>query len=66
MSFWTDSKDEHQKIAKTFHQNIEYTHPDFITSNNMCTCMDFANQCGWAATSVKYYTYTGPNIQNIK
>lgn len=63
MTFWTDAKDEHRKIAQTFYQNIEYDHPDYITSDGRGT--RYVNRDGWNITCVKYYEYTGPNVQHI-
>lgn len=53
----------HQKIAKTFYENIEYTHPETISSDGQ-GCRWF-NEDNWYSSCVKYYTYTGPNIRNI-
>lgn len=64
-SFWTDANDEHQEIAKTFYQNIEYKHPGSVTSRGMCVCLDYCHWCGWAATKVEYPEYTGPDIKHI-
>lgn len=65
-SFWTEGKDEHQQIAKTFYENIEYEHPGTVDSRGMCGCLEYGSYCEWAATSVKYYKYTGPSVQNIE
>lgn len=63
-NFWTESDDYHE-LVKTFEQNIDIYHPDTITSDRMCPCLDYASYCGWAATTVNYYNYNGPNVTNI-
>jgi len=61
--FWDDSKTKHQKIAKTVYENIEYAHPDTITSGRyLPSCL---HEDSWQASCVKYYTYTGPNITGL-
>jgi hypothetical protein len=64
--FWTEADEKHQKIAKTFYQNIEYKHPETVDSRGMCVCLEWTDYCGWAATSVEYPEYTGPRISNIE
>lgn len=61
-NFWTDASEEHQQLAEAFYRNIEYTHPDSVTSRGMCPCLDYSHYCPRAATSVTYYDYTGPAI----
>ena len=61
-TFWTDASEKHKQLAEDFYRNIEFTHPDTVTSRRMCPCLDFTHYCGWAATTVTYYEYQGPAI----
>lgn len=55
--------ERHQQIAKTFYQNIEYDHPDTISSDGQgCRWL---HEDKWFSTCVKYYKYNGPNISNL-
>lgn len=65
MSFWTDADDRHQEIARTFYQNIEYKNPPTVDSRGMCSCLQYVNECGWAATKVEHPKYTGPRVSNL-
>lgn len=63
MSFWTDGDDEHQQIAKTFYQNIEYDHPKHLSGRSK-RGISWCN-CSWCATRIKYPTYTGPRVTSL-
>jgi hypothetical protein len=62
MSFWSDADDEHKSIAETFYRNVEYDHPDYVTSDRLSP---YAKWGEWEATAVKYYKYNGPNVTNL-
>jgi hypothetical protein len=67
-SFWTDGKDEHQEIAKTFYQNIEYRYDayDYVTSRRMCPCLDYKNTCSFPLNGkVERIEYRGPPVSNL-
>jgi hypothetical protein len=65
--FWTseETSSRHEEIAKTFEQNIKRYHPETVTSNGMCVCMEWCSYCSWAGTKVDYYEYNGPDVKNI-
>jgi hypothetical protein len=64
-NFWADDGNErHQKIARTFYENIGYDHPDFITSDGQGDRLCY--HCVYNRTCVKYYNYNGPRVVNIK
>lgn len=62
-SFWTDGDERHQKIAETFYQNIEYAHPDTISSDGQ-GCR-WHHEDNWYSSCVKYYKYNGPRVVNL-
>ena len=65
-SFWTDADERHQKIARTFYDNIEYTYPSRVTSRGMCPCLDYTHWCGFPLEGkAEYIEYTGPRVTNI-
>lgn len=61
--FWSEASDKHKKIARTFYNNIEYDHPDYVTSDRLTS--HFLHWGTWNRTSVKYYSYNGPDVKNI-
>lgn len=61
-NFWTEADERHRKIAKKFYKNIEYDHPDYVTSDRLSPYTAWSK---WNRTSVKYYTYTGPDVKHI-
>jgi hypothetical protein len=61
--FWT-SGHRYEALAREYEQNIEWTHPSVVTSKRLCPCLEYVNECRWAATSVTYYEYRGPSVQN--
>lgn len=64
-NFWEDADEHHKKIARTFYENIERKSPPEVTSEGMCGCLKYVNECSWAATKVEYPEYTGPRVANI-
>lgn len=61
-SFWTDGDERHKEIAETFYRNIEYDHPDYVTSDRLSP---YTHWSKWQTTCVKYYRYNGPRVTNI-
>ena len=62
MSFWTEADERHKEIAETYYKNIEYNHPDFVTSDSLAPYSKWGE---WNRTTVKYYKYNGPRVSNI-
>jgi hypothetical protein len=60
--FWTNGSD-YQDMARIFEQNIEQTHPEVVTSDRIISVWE--NHSTWAATSVDYYEYRGPDVKHI-
>lgn len=65
--FWTyrTASSKYQELAREYEQNIEQVHPERVTSDRMCTCLDYVSWCGWAASKVRYKEYRGPDVKNI-
>jgi len=63
MSFWSDEGDEHQSIAEAFYRNIEYDHPDTISSDGQGSRWYHADE--WYSSCVKYYKYNGSRVVNL-
>lgn len=63
MCFWTEADDRHKEIVETYYRNIEYEHPDTVSSNRLSP---YSHYSKWNRTTVKYYGYNGPNVQNIQ
>lgn len=61
-SFWKHASAEHQKIVETFDRNIEFKHPDMVSTDRLSPWSKYSK---WAVTSVKYPQYTGPRVTNI-
>lgn len=59
--FWTQSS-EYTELAKNFYRGIEHTHPETVTSRQLCHCLDWTKDCPWAATKVTYYQYNGESV----
>lgn len=63
-AFWcSDEMSDYHDIAKTFEQNIELIHPEYVTGSTGC---DFCYRCPWKATTVDYYEYRGPDVKHIR
>ena len=63
--FWVNGSPAHQQIARTFYENIEYDHPEIITSDRLLPeCLSYDE--AWAPSSVTYHEYTGPRITTIE
>lgn len=62
MSVWTDGDDRHEKIARTFYENIEYDHPGRVSTDRLSP---YATYSKWHVTCVKYYKYNGPRVSRI-
>lgn len=60
--FWMNGRDEYQELAERFERGIELQSPETVTSKRMCGCLDYCNFCGWAATTVQYYSYEGESV----
>lgn len=63
--FWTDAPERHRELAREYYRHIETAHPDVVTSNRLCPCLEYVNHCGWAATSVEYPEYRGPRVTTL-
>jgi len=64
--FWTDGDEQHQEIARTFYENIEYEQPKYVTSRGLCPCLEYTRKCTFPLEGrVEYPEYTGPRITNI-
>lgn len=61
--FWT-SDSEYKDLARTYEQNIERTHPGYVTSDGLCSRWEYWSS--WAATAVDYYEYRGPDVKHIR
>jgi hypothetical protein len=60
--FWANGSD-YEDIARIFEQNIERTHPAYVTSDRMTANLEY--WCSWCATTVDYYEYRGPDVKHI-
>ena len=54
--FWREC-DRHHCTAREFDQNVEITHPNYITSRGVVPMVRFFNFSEWAKTSVKYFEH---------
>lgn len=54
--FWAE-REQYHDLAREFEQNIEITHPDYVTSRGVDPMMGFFSKSFWAATNVKYYEH---------
>jgi len=54
--FWQD-RDDYHDVVRTYNQQIEIQHPTEVTSNRMCSCLNYVSWCAWAATTVVYYEH---------
>lgn len=59
--FWSETERYHE-LVEEYERNIETTHPDYITSDRLCS---FARWCKWHRTAVTYRDYRGPRTLNI-
>lgn len=55
--FWQYREDYHD-LAQTYNSQIELQYPSEVTSNRLCSCLDYVSYCGWARTKVVYYEHT--------
>jgi|APHM01.1.fsa_nt_gi hypothetical protein len=61
-NFWQTASERHQEIAQTFYENIEVKHPPRARGE----CSYLCGRCFWAASGVRYPSYEGPRVENIK
>lgn len=68
-SFWSDAPERHQRIARTFYENIEHKHPPSITSRGASESshieVDLFGYCDWSNTAIEYPEYTGPRVVTL-
>jgi hypothetical protein len=57
--FWT-SDNEYEDLAREYEQNIEITHPNYVTSNGIGH--RFVHHDVWCASKVTYYEHRGSSI----
>lgn len=57
-----DDGHRYHDLVRTYYENIEYDHPDYVTSNRLSP---WAKWSKWNRTAVKYYRYTGPSVTNL-
>lgn len=59
--FWSEMERYHD-LAEMYERNIEVTHPDYVTSDNVGH--ELISHSKWGASNVIYHEYRGPRPQS--